>query len=135
MVESTVGSKIQPVGLAQPAVSDDDKAKAEAAAAAEVEAHPSNGKFVVYTGPRNAVAAAEELKTRQPMLGEGTLAEITAAQWSQVGVSAKRGHRWDLSNGWRIPATDFTQEQIDYLLTYSSRRFELVDSKGQKVDS
>lgn len=125
--------KIQPPVATQPATSDDDKAKAEAAATAAEAAHPSKGKFVLYTGPRNAAAAADELKKRPPRLGEGTVAEITATQWKQAGVPSERSHRWSLANNWRIPATQFTQEQIDHLLT-SSRRFELVDSKGQKVD-
>lgn len=133
MVESTVGA-IQSPAQAQPALSDADKAKAEAAAAAEVAAHPSSGKFVLYTGPRTAAANAEELKTRRPQLGEGTVAEITAEQWSQAGVPGPRSHRWSLSNNWRLPATQFTQDQIDYLME-NSKRFELVDAKGQKVDS
>lgn len=134
MVESQPGPKIQPVGQAQPAASDDDKANAEAAAAAELEAHPSKGKFVLYLGPRNVTAAVDELKKRQPKLGEGTFAEITAAQWNQAGVPSTRTHKWSLANSWTIPATQFSQEQIDYLLE-NSKRFELVDSKGQKVDS
>jgi hypothetical protein len=128
MVESRIAS----VAGVQPAASDDDKAKAEAEAVAAVQSHPNKGQFVQYLGPTNAVAAAEELKTRQPKLGEGTLAEITAAQWGQVGVAAKRGHQWDLSNEWRVPATDFSQEQLDYLAAHS-KRFVLVDGEGQKV--
>lgn len=128
MTESRIASAFQ----AQPATSDDDKAKAEAAAAAEVEAHPNRGQFVLYTGPRNAAAASEELKSRSPKLGEGTFAEITAAQWNEAGVASTRSHMWSLSNNWMIPATQFSQDQIDYLLTYS-KRFELVDVKGQEV--
>lgn len=132
MVESTVGAIASPA-QAQPAVSDVDKAKAEAAAAAAVEAHPNKGQFVLYLGPTNVASAAEELKNRQPQLGEGTVAEISIVQWSQAGVASKRAHRWDLSNEWRIPATQFTAEQLDYLQA-NSKRFELVDAEGQKVD-
>jgi hypothetical protein len=134
MVEST--GAIQSPAQAKPAVSDTDKAKQEAAAAAEVAAHPSSGKFVQYLGPRNVAAAveADEFKTRAPKLGEGTVAEITTSQWTQAGIPGPRTHKWSLANNWRVPATQFTQDQIDYLLE-NSKRFELVDAKGQKVDS
>jgi hypothetical protein len=126
-------AKIQSPAQAQPATPDDEKAKAEAAAAAAVETHPNKDQFVLYTGPRNAAAAADDLKRRLPRLGEGTVAEISVAQWGQAGVASKRAHRWSLANNWLIPATQFTPEQIDYLLT-NSTRFELVDGKGEKVD-
>lgn len=132
MVESA-GGAIASTTQAQPAVSDVEKAKAAAVAAAEVEAHPNKGQFVLYLGPTNVAAAAEELKQRQPQLGEGTVAEISIVQWSQAGVGSKRAHRWDLSNEWRIPATQFTAEQLDYLQA-NSTRFALVDAEGQKVD-
>lgn len=125
--------KIESVAQAQPAASDDDKARTEAAAVAQFEAHPNKGQFVLYTGPRTAAANADELKQRSPQLGEGTVAEISIAQWSQAGVAATRPHRWSLSNNWRIPATQFTPEQLDYLQA-NSKRFELVDEKDEKVD-
>jgi hypothetical protein len=125
--------KIAPAEQAQPAASDEDKARAEAAAAAAVESHPNKGQFVLYTGPRNAAANADELQKRAPKLGEGTTAEISIAQWAQAGVTSTRSHRWSLSNSWRIPATQFTPEQLDYLQT-NSKRFELVNEKGEKVD-
>lgn len=134
MVESAGGANIASTAQAQPAVSDVDKAKAEAEQAAEVAAHPSKGKFVLYLGPSNITAAAEELTTRTPKLGEGTFAEITAAQWTEAGVPSTRTHKWSLANSWTIAATQFSQEQIDYLLE-NSKRFELVDSEGRKVDS
>lgn len=123
----TADNPIAPAEDAQTAASDDDKAKAAASAAAAEEAHPSKGKVVLYTGPRNVVANAEELKKRQPKLGEGSIAEITAAQWAQAGLQASHSHRWSLANNWRIPATQFTQEQLDYLAA-NSKRFELVDA-------
>lgn len=125
--------RIEPVVAAQPAASDDDRARADAAEAAAVAAHPNRGQFVLYMGPRNVAAAAEELKKRAPKLGEGTFAQITATQWNQAGVPSDRSHTWNLANNWRIPATQFSQAQIDYLLT-NSRRFELVDADSSKVD-
>lgn len=128
-------TKIQSTTQATSAKSDDDKTKEEAAANAEVAAHPNKGQFVQYLGPRNAALAAakDEFKTRRPQLGEGTFAEITATQWKEVGIETTRTHRWSLANDWKIPATQFTSEQVDYLLT-ASKRFELVNADGQKVD-
>jgi uncharacterized membrane protein len=79
-VTMMVESRIASVAGVQPAASDDDKAKAEAEAVAAVQSHPNKGQFVQYLGPTNAVAAAEELKTRQPKLGEG------GSFWSTVRV-------------------------------------------------
>jgi hypothetical protein len=129
---SAAPSPIEPPAAAQPAASDDDKAKAEAAATAELQAHPHKGQFVSYTGPKQIAANADELRKRPPRLGEGTTAEITQVQWGQHGIDAKRTHTWNLANNWRLPATQFTTEQIDYLLT-NSKRFELVNSDGEKV--
>lgn len=128
-------AKIQSTSQATSAKSDDDKTKEEAAANAAVAAHPNKGQFVQYLGPRNAALAAanDEFKTRRPQLGEGTFAEITATQWKEVGIETTRTHRWSLANDWKIPATQFTSEQVDYLLT-ASKRFELVNADGQKVD-
>lgn len=128
-------AKIQSTTQATSAKSDDDKVKEEAAANAAVDAHPNKGQFVQYLGPRNAALAAanDEFKKRAPKLGEGTVAEITAIQWKEAGIQSTRTHRWNLANDWKIPATQFTAEQVDYLLT-ASKRFELVNAEGQKVD-
>ena len=122
---------IAPVEDAQPAVSDDNKAKVEAAAAAPKS--DSGGKFVLYTGPRTAAANAEELKNRATRLGEGTYAEITVQQWAEVGIHAENALVWKLQNNFRVPASSLTDAQLDYLLT-NSKRFELVDADGNKVD-
>ncbi|OBK04706.1 hypothetical protein A5746_10845 [Mycolicibacterium conceptionense] len=122
---------IAPVEDAQPAVSDENRARAEAAAAAPKS--DSGGKFVLYTGPRTAAANAEELKNRPTRLGEGTYAEITVQQWAEVGIHADRTLVWKLQNNFRVPASSLTDAQLDYLLT-NSKRFELVDADGNKVD-
>lgn len=128
-------STIQSTDKATQAASDADKARTQAAAEAELKAHPNRGQFVQYLGPRNAALAAanDEFKTRPPQLGEGTVAEITPTQWRQAGLESKVVHRWSLANDWRVPATQFSAEQVDHLLT-NSRRFELVDESGAKVD-
>lgn len=126
------GADIAPVEDAQPAVSDENKAKAEADAAAQKSAD-SGGKFVLYTGPRAAAANAEELKKRQSRLGEGSYAEITVQQWAEVGIDAKNSLVWKLQNNFRVPASALTDAQLDYLLT-NSKRFELVDADGNKVE-
>ncbi|MFV8173797.1 hypothetical protein [Mycolicibacterium peregrinum] len=124
------GADIAPVEDAQPAVSDETKAKADAAAPKSAD---SGGKFVLYTGPRTAAANAEELKNRATRLGEGTYAEITVQQWAEVGIHAERALVWKLQNNFRVPASSLTDAQLDYLLT-NSKRFELVDADGNKVD-
>ncbi|ORA25165.1 hypothetical protein [Mycobacterium aquaticum] len=128
---SSQTSGIAPVEDAQPAVTDEDKAKAEAEAAAPQS--DSGGKFVFYTGARTAAANAEELKNRPSRLGEGTYAEITVQQWAEVGIEAKTSLVWKLQNNYRVPASALSDAQLDYLLT-NSNRFELVDGNGNKVE-
>jgi hypothetical protein len=135
-----VGS-IAPTDSAQAAASDKERAVAaeeQSAAAAET----ASGEFVEYTGPQVAVALFQENERRrekgQPTLpvetrpGVGTYAEITAKQWEQAGVKAERSHVWKLQNNYRLPASQFSAEQIDYLLT-NSKRFQLVDAEGKPV--
>lgn len=133
-----VGS-IEPTDTAQAAASDEDKAAAaEAQSAADAES--AKGPFVVYTGPQAAVAAFQENERRRekglPPLpsrpGEGTYAEITVKQWEQVGIKSERSHVWKLQNNYRIAASQFSAEQIDYLLN-NSKRFQLVDGEGNPV--
>lgn len=133
MVATSTEAKIQPAAAAKQAATDDQKAAAQAEAEAAAEAHPYKGLFVQYLGPSRIAANAEELKTRKPKLGEGTKAEISVSDWKQVGVTATHGHVWSLANNWRIPASRFTEEQIDYLQTYS-KRFQLVNRDGEPAD-
>jgi len=130
---STAGSTIETPDAAQSVASDAEKAQADADTAAAEDANPNKGRFVLYLGPRNIVAAGDDLKSRELQLGEGTYAEITPTDWKLGGIDAKRNFVWDISNNWRIPATHFTTEQLDYLLT-ASKRFELVDGEGVRVD-
>ncbi|TDO18133.1 hypothetical protein EV580_1315 [Mycobacterium sp. BK086] len=132
MVATSTESKVQSAAAAKRASTDDEKAEVAAAEEAAVQAHPHKGQFVLYTGPRKLAAAAEALKTRKPVLGEGTEARISVADWKKVGVAATRDHEWSLANNYRLAATLFTEEQLDYLRTYS-KRFELVDADGNKV--
>lgn len=134
--EAAPESPIESSADATPLASDTDKAEAAATVEAAFAAHPHKGQFLQYLGPRNAAAAAaaDEYKKRAPRLGEGTTAEITPVHWKQHGIESKRTHTWNLANNWRIPATQLTVEQIEYLLT-NSKRFELVDRDGQKVDA
>lgn len=99
---------------AQSVPSDEEKA------AAVVYARPkSSGPFVLYTGPRE---------------GTGTRAEIRPADWAKQGIVSTRTSVWCLQNKWRIAVSQLTDEQVDYLLN-NTKRFELVDAKGNKVDS
>ncbi|ACC42302.1 hypothetical protein MMAR_3890 [Mycobacterium marinum M] len=122
---------------AQSAVSDEDKAKAEAVVSASAK-DKSSERYVFYTGAREAVRASKikdpvkrEARIKSP--GVGSFCEVTATQWSQAGIKATHGHVWKLQNEFRIPASQFTQEQIDHLLSTQGKRFELVDGNGKKV--
>ncbi len=129
----STGTAIETPDTAQAVASDDEKAQAEAEAAAADAANPNKGNSVLYLGPRNIVAAGDELKSRALQLGEGTRAEITPTDWKLAGIAASRNFVWDISNNWQIPATHFSAEQLDYLLT-ASNRFELVNGEGVKVE-
>jgi len=110
------GPAIEPPEAAQPAVSDVDKAKAETQAA-EVR-KSSTGRFVRYLGPRT---------------NQGTKRSTTVAHWNSVGIPAKHGHVWDLSNDYKIPENRFTEQQLDQLLNVDDQ-FEMVDAHGEPVD-
>lgn len=127
----TGAAPIAPTDTAQPAVSDDDKAKA-AATQPPTPTPTASDKFVRFNGPRNIVANADALKTRSPRLGEATQATISPADWAKAGLSGDKTLVWNLFNNYRIPASEFTPQQLDYLLTHS-KRFDLVDSAGNKI--
>lgn len=78
----------------------------------------SLGPFVKYTGPQT---------------GSGTFAQVDPEHWAQQGIAATRSFEWKLQNKWRIPASQFSAEQLDYLLNNTKGRFVLVDAKGVKV--
>lgn len=92
--------------------SDEEKAQAAPHVVAK-----SVGPFVQYTGPQT---------------GSGTFAQIDPAHWAQQGIVSTRSFVWKLQNKWRIPASQFSAEQLDYLLN-STKRFALVDAKGVTV--
>ncbi|WP_157185990.1 hypothetical protein [Mycobacterium canetti] len=121
---------------AKPSVSDEEKAKLTKAPAAVVKDKASQ-RFVMYMGAKNASLMADlDQQARAAMInraGVGTYAEVTQAQWAQAGITATHGHVWNLGNQWRIPAGEFTERQIDHLLTTQSKRFRLVDGNGKTV--
>lgn len=79
----------------------------------------SLGPFVQYNGPQT---------------GSGSVARIDPQHWAEQGIAATSSFEWKLQNNWRIPANRFSAEQLDYLLN-TSKRFQLIDAKGNKVDS
>lgn len=130
-----VDSPIEQPAQVESAVSDEVRhAVVAAAAAAEPKPGDPDARFILYLGPRNLAANAEALKKRRPKLGEATATEITAEQWRQVGVAAERTLVWNVVNSWRIPTSQLSDAQISYLLT-NSKRFELVDGLGRRVDN
>lgn len=152
-------AQIASTDQAQPALSDADRdqAQADAAAAAGRPGDP-NRRFVQYVTPRNAASSyvdehgiRRKIVTRpsnphahalRPNTGSyaskigvsSTKAQIRPETWAQLGIHATHTLVWDFSNGWRIPASRLTDEQLDYLLL-NDPRFELVDGRGNKVDS
>lgn len=133
-----MGFGIEPVENAAPAVSDIDKAAAAAAPATAVGS--PDDRFVLYTVPRRASAKVVSRPSGES--GDGTyasevgdevaVAEISVQDWARVGVAATRAVVWNAANQWRVPEGHFTGEQLDYLLN-NSKRFELVDRRGNKV--
>ncbi|OBK14090.1 hypothetical protein [Mycobacterium asiaticum] len=129
---------------AQPAVSEEDKAKAEAQAAA-ADAPKSDERFVQYLTP---LRAANKAVTRPSGAGTGdgspasrvgvASAEciITEQHWAQVGIAGK-SLVFSFDNNWRVPVSQVTDAQLKYLLNddrrYNGVRFEVVDADGNKV--
>lgn len=122
---------------AQPAVSDQEKAQVAADAAAQA-AKERSGQFLQYLGPINAQRAhdlpPEQRAAAFQRPGIGSYAEITPAQWGEVGIESDgQAHVWALENDHRIPVARFSQAQLDYLLTKDAKRFAVVDSAGNRV--
>lgn len=109
------GPAIESPEAAQPALSDDDKAKAEAAAATERKS--GSGRFVRYLGPRT---------------NTGTKRRITPAHWNSVGIPATHAHEWSLANDFKLPESAFTQQQLDQLFNVDDQ-FEMVDAHGNRI--
>lgn len=135
MAAGTPGDNpIAPPDAAQPAVSDADKAKA-AAAAAEAR-KPSAGPFVRYTGVKWAALTPKDVNFEQSLVDRiaraGTFRKITAQQWGQVGVATSSSHVWSMDNRYKIPASQFNDKQLDYLLDVDGD-FELVDASNNRV--
>lgn len=120
------GAPIETPEGAQSAPTDEERAVAQAAAA-EQASKDRSGNFLAYTG-----------HTRSAKDG-GTIANISVSQWGELGCPGKVSHEWNLGNDFRLPVSQFTDAQIDYLLNrdpvYTKRqRFELVDADGNTVD-
>lgn len=134
---------VKPADDADPALSDEDKAKAaedEAVAAAEVKKDAPHARFVEYVVPRRATASyVDEKGKRRPIVtrpsGEphahasvaddgsyssrvgvaNARATISVQDWARVGISATEKVVWDFGNNWRVTAKKFTDEQLDFL--------------------
>ncbi|ANW64015.1 hypothetical protein BCA37_10780 [Mycobacterium sp. djl-10] len=117
--DTTQAAVIESPAAAQAVPSDPEKAAAEAAASAAEDAHPLKGKFVQYNGQR----------------AHGVEVTLTPQNWADSGVESTRTHVWDVGNDWQVPATQFTDAQIDHLLQLSRRynRFKLVDAQGAET--
>lgn len=103
----------QPFADVKPAVSDETKAKT----APPEPSKPRSRRFVRYTGAREEHASMRRIK---------------AAAWRELGIKAERTHVWELGNDWRIPVSEFTDPQLDYLLDVDGR-FEIINNDGQIV--
>lgn len=159
-------SPIEPADTAQEAVSDDvraEAAQAEAAAAAEAAQNAPTARFLEYVVPRRAAATyvdergqrrqivtrpseAHEHASTAPessyasRVGVGNArAVIRSATWAQLLGGEYDTVVWDFANNWRVPASQLSADQINYLLVddrqYNGVRFELVDGNGNKVDA
>lgn len=95
------------------AESDDEKAKAR-----KTTDKKEKGPFVKYLGVLQGVSSARE---------------ITAREWLQLGIKTKGIDVWDLRNDFQLPASQFDDDQLDYLLDVDGR-FALVDAEGKEVE-
>lgn len=72
--------------------------------------------------------------THVQYVGGAHIAEITAAQWRQVGVDGQEKVVWDKTKfrGDRVAITDLQPGALEYLDQFDDR-FRLVDANGRKV--
>lgn len=131
-----VDSPIEQPAQVESAVSDEVRhAVVAAAAAAEPKPGDPDARFLLYLGPRNIMANAEQLKKRKPRDGEFPRAAISVAEWASCGIAATRTVEWNASNNFRVPVSDLSEAQINQLLGERANRFELVDGLGRRVDN
>lgn len=130
-----MGTDIVSPAQAASAVSDADKAKAAAATAAAVT-KASAGPFVRYIGVKWAGLTPKDVDFNKAsvarILQSGTYRKITAQQWGQVGVATSVTNVWSAQNRYKIPASQFNQAQLDYLLNVDGD-FDLVDANNTRV--
>lgn len=120
---------------AKPAVSDDDKAKA--APRDSGQRRSSTGPFVRYTAVKWAALTPADVGNDPAAVARiaraGTYREITPAQWRQIGIETDTTNVWCLQNNYKLPASTFTKQQLDYLLGVDGD-FDLVDGHNNPVD-
>lgn len=131
-------TEIEPATHAQPALSEERKAeieKAKEAEAAAEKAKLARSKFVQYLGPSGIDAAVSRPSGHSGGLHGSHGASISAAEWRGAGIESGRDHEWHVDNNWRVPADQFTTEQLDHLLTAGRDakqvRFAYVDADGK----
>lgn len=84
-----------------------------------------------------APAEAKEATTEEAIkdvlyIGQASLRTITAEEWLQVGLEHEPAE-WNLANGFRLPAEDFSREALRYLVK-TDGRFQLVDALPEESD-
>lgn len=105
---------IRGVDDASPALTDSEKTDKAKQASPPA---PRASRFVRYTGAREEWAS---------------MRRITSQAWATLGIKGVQTNVWSLSNDWRIPASQFSEAQLDYLLDVDGR-FELADAAGKIV--
>lgn len=84
-----------------------------------VESKGSQGPFVKYVGTANKRT-------------------ITPTDWRSLGIEAKAGHVWNDTNDYLVPSSEFSDEQLDYLLVDDklggSNTNSFIEVKRDSVD-
>jgi len=102
-----MAGNIESTENAQPAASPEAKAKAKRGATKE----KPKGPFIKYTGAADGIASERE---------------ISPSEWGSIGIEGKKKHSWSILNDFKVPSSEFSDEQLDYLLD-TDGRFEEVD--------
>lgn len=68
-------------------------------------------------------------------IGGSDVREITADEWTAIGFVGGTDSRWDVNNGWSIPATDFTDTQLDLLARFGDFDVNAPDGPRMPINT
>jgi hypothetical protein len=129
-----MAAQIESAQQAKAAKSDDEKAAEQVQVAAPIP--QAGGPFVRYTAVKWAALTHKDVNFDKELVARidrsGTERKITSQQWSLVGVATSITHVWSIANKYKIPASQFNEAQLNYLLNVDGD-FALVDANNNPV--